>query len=198
MTRGQWCVRALRGLRPDRNPLRRTSDRAQTYLLAGLFIVAAAGAPFVAQTASHAAYAAGLRAEKAQLGASYRVRAVLTEVAVSTVNVTGITTDVPVPARWTSVAGVQRGGLVMARTGSPRGSAVTIWTDADGDQTSPPLQPAEVTGQAQLATGGTFAGIGLLYLCAAVIIRRVLYRRRMAAWDAEWAITAPVWNRQRW
>ena len=47
---GRW----LHGVRPDRNPLRRTSDRVETYLLAGLFAALAAAAPFAAQSASHA------------------------------------------------------------------------------------------------------------------------------------------------
>jgi hypothetical protein len=29
-------------------------------------------------------------------------------------------------------------------------------------------------------------------------VRRVFNRRRMAAWDADWVVTARVWNRQRW
>ena len=53
------CRRVLRGLWPDRNPLRRTTDRVETCLLAGLFVAAAAGAPFAAQAASHAEYASG-------------------------------------------------------------------------------------------------------------------------------------------
>ena len=32
----------------------------------------------------------------------------------------------------------------------------------------------------------------------AIDIRQLLNRRRMAAWEADWIVTAPAWNRQRW
>jgi hypothetical protein len=36
--------------------------------------------------------------------------------------------------------------------------------------------------------------------CAAGVaaIRQLLNRRRMAAWEADWSVTEPAWNRQRW
>jgi hypothetical protein len=195
---GRWCVRVVRGLLPDRNPLRRTSDRVQVYLLAGLFVASAAVAPFAAQAASHAAYAAALRAEQAQQAASYQVRAVLTQAASSSLSPYADVSYVPVQATWTSVTGVRHSGQVMAPAGSARGSAVTVWTDATGDLTSPPLQPSQVIGWARVAAVGAIAAIGLLYLSVVVIVRRLLYRRRMAAWEAEWEVTARLWNRQRW
>lgn len=198
MTGGRWYVRVLRGLRPDRNPLRRTSDRVQTCLLAGMFVAAAAGAPFAAQAASQAAHATALRAEQAQIAATHQVRAVLTQVAASTISANVVLPEVPAAATWTSVTGVHRTGEVVAPTGSPKGTAVTIWTLANGDLTSPPLQPSQVTGQAELAAAGAIVGIALLYLCAAVIARTAFYRGRMAAWEAEWAVTAGLWNRQSW
>src|ERR1700753_1798194 len=38
---GPWLGRQVRGLRPDRNPLRRGTDRLETCLLAGLLAAAA-------------------------------------------------------------------------------------------------------------------------------------------------------------
>jgi hypothetical protein len=196
--RGRWHSRVARGLWPDRNPLRRTCDRAQTYLLAGLFLAAAAGAPVAAEVASHAAYAASVRAEQAQLGTVHQVRAVLTRVATSAVNVNVVTAEVPVDATWTSVTGAKRTGQVLAPPGTQPGRPVMVWTDNAGDLTSPPLQPSQMAGQADLAAAGAVTRIGLLFLCGAVLIRHVLYRGRMAAWEAEWVVTARAWNRQRW
>jgi hypothetical protein len=34
-------------------------------------------------------------------------------------------------------------------------------------------------------------GLALLLTVSAVVIRRLLNRRRMAAWDAEWSATGP-------
>lgn len=197
--RQQRCyVRVLRGRRPDRNPLRRRSDRVQTYLLAGLFVAAAAVAPFAAQQASRTAYSAALRAEQAQLAGTHQVRATLSDVARPTVNTNVVTPEVPVRAAWTSVTGVRRTGMVLAPPGTPDGTVVTVWTDDAGDLASPPLQPSQVAGQADLAAAGAIAGIALLYVCAVVIVRYVLDRRRMAAWEADWVVTARAWNRQSW
>lgn len=194
---GRWYVRVVRGLRPDRNPLRRRSDRMQTCLLAGFFVVAAAGAPFAALAASHASYEQALRVEQAQVAAEHQVRATLTQAAQTTVNLNVVSAAVPVEAAWTSVTGVRHTGLVLASAGSPLESSVTVWTDAAGNLTSPPLLPSQVAGQADLAGIGAVAGVGSLYLCLALVVRHVLDRRRMAAWEADWLVTAREWNRQR-
>ncbi len=198
LRQGWWIVRMLRGALPDRNPLRRTSDRVETFLLAALFVAAAAGAPFAAQAASHAAYAGALHAQQAQLAARHQVRAVLTERAGSAGNGYSLSTQVPVQATWTSVTGVHRTGQIMALMGTPKASTVTIWTDASGNLTSPPLQPSQVAGQRDLAAVGAIAGIGVLYMCEVAVVRRVMNNRRMRAWDADWEVTARTWNRQRW
>lgn len=198
MRQERWLRRLVRGFRPDRNPLRRTSDRVETYLLAGLLVMAVAGAPFAAHAASQATYSAALRVQQAQLATSHQVRAVLTQAAGSATGPYALSSEVPVRAAWTSVTGVKRTGQIMAESGTPKGASVTVWTNAAGDLTIPPLEPSQVAGQADMAALGAVTGIGMLYLCGAGIVRYVLYRRRMAAWDADWAVTAKLWNRQRW
>ena len=197
-TQGRWLGRLVRGLRPDRNPLRRTSDRVESYLLAGLLVAALAGAPFAAQAASHAAYAGALRAEQAQLAARHQVRAVLTEPAGTNNSAYTLSTEVPVQAAWTFPAGERRTGEILALAGTPKGAAVMVWTDAQGNLSSPPLQPSQVAGQGDVAALGAIVAVAALYLCATGIVRHVMQRRRMAAWEADWAVTAQAWNRQRW
>lgn len=195
---GRWYGRALRGLRPDRNPLRRTVDRVEAFLLAALFVAAAVSAPFAARAASGVAYASALRAEQAQVASIHQVRAVLAQPAPSASDGYTVTSLVPVQAAWTSVTGTRRSGQVLAPAGSPKGTAVTVWTDAGGDLTSPPLQLSQVAGQAEVAAAGAVVAIVLLWLSGSVIARYVLNRRRMAAWEADWIVTSRVWNRQRW
>lgn len=199
MRQGRWLSRFVRGRRPDRNPLRRRSDRVETYLLGGLLAAGIAGAPFAAQAAGHVTYVALLRAEHVQQATRHQVRAELLQRAGNTL-VSGSEFDISVPvrARWTAITGVPQTGQLMAPTGSPQGTIVTVWTDSSGALVNPPLQPGQVAGQADLAAAGAVAGIGILYLCQAAFIRQVLNRRRMAAWDADWALTEPMWNRQRW
>jgi hypothetical protein len=199
MKQGRWLSRMVRGRRPDRNPLRRRSDRVETYLLAGLLAAGISGAPFAAQAAAHVTYAALLRAEHAQQATRHQVRAeLLQQAGTASVNGTQFDVTVPVRARWTTVTGAPRTGQLMAPAGSPRGATITVWTNSSGTLVNPPLLPGQVAGQADLAAAGAVAGIGILYLCEAMIVRQVLNRRRMAAWDADWALTEPMWNRQRW
>ena len=197
-TQGRRLGRLVRGLRPDRNPLRRTLDRVESYLLAGLLVAALAGAPFAAQAASHAAYAGALRAEQAQLATRHQVRATLTGPAGDNNSTYTLSAEVPVQAAWTTPAGERRTADILALAGTPKGAAVMVWTDAQGNLSSPPLQPSQVAGQGDVAALGAIVAVAALYLCATGIVRSVMYRRRMAAWAADWAVTAPTWNRQRW
>jgi len=87
----------------------------------------------------------------------------------------------------------------LRATGRAVGTAqATVWTDDAGDLKSPPLESSQVSGQGELAAIGAVTGLGLLCLCALIIVRHAVNRRRMAAWEAAWVGTARVWNRQRW
>jgi hypothetical protein len=174
-------------------------DRVETYLLTGLFLASAAAAPFAAQAASHAAYAGALHTQQAQLAARHQVPAALTAAADTKVSGYALQSDVSAQASWTSTSGARKTGLVLAPAGSPKGTEVLVWTDAAGNLTSPPLLDSQVTGQGEVALVGTVAGLGLLFLAEAAVVRRVLYRRRMAAWEADWQVTARAWNHhQKW
>jgi hypothetical protein len=192
-----WPLRAVRGARPDRNPLRRGIDRLETCLLVGLFVALAAVTPFGARLAGHASYLSALHQRQEQLATRHEVRAVLTEGA-GPVSGYSLSAYVLTQATWTSVGGVPRSGEVPAGPGSPRGTAVTIWTDGNGYLDSPPLALSEVASQTDAATIGVFVAAGVIYIGGVAAIRQLLYRRRMAAWDADWVTTAPAWNRQRW
>jgi hypothetical protein len=194
---GCWLYRAVRGARPDRNPLRRGTDRLETYLLAGLFAAVAAGTPFAAQAASHASYVNTLHVQQEQLATSHQVRAMLTQDA-AVASGYALNVNVLTPATWTSATGVRRSGGVPAAPGSRKGTAVTVWTDGSGYLESPPLTASEVTGQADAAMVGAFAGAAVVFVAGAGAIRQLMNRRRMAAWDADWVTTAPMWNRQSW
>ena len=195
---GRLPGRVLRGLRPDRNPLRRTCDRVETYLLAGLFVAAVAAAPFAARAAGEAAFAAARHTQHEEQATRHLVRAELTQRATAAAGMDVLSAYVPVQATWTSATGVRRTGRVMAPAGARKDSGVSVWTDDAGNLASPPLLTSQVAGQGEMAAAGAIAGLGALYLCEAAIVRRMLNRRRMAAWDADWVVTARVWNRQRW
>lgn len=112
----------------------------------------------------------------------------------------GYTADSQVLAQatWRAPDGSPRTGQVMATSGAPKGSPTLIWTDSSGHLTGPPLTESQIAGQADLAGAAAAGGLAVLVLCESVIIRRLLDRRRMAAWDADWTVTEPMWNRQKW
>jgi len=65
--------RFAQGWQPDRNPLQRTSDRAETALLAVLFIAFFAAAPFVVQACGTMAHAAAHRVQLAEQASWHQV-----------------------------------------------------------------------------------------------------------------------------
>lgn len=198
VTRGNWLVRFARGIRPDRNPLRRGSDRLETLLLAGSIVTVAVGAPFAVSAAAEASHAAAVRAQAVERTTRHEVKGVLLQQATDSGD--GYTADSQVLAQatWRAPDGSPRTGQVMAASGAPKGSPILIWTDSSGHLTGPPLTESQIAGQADLAAAAAAGGLVVLVLCESVIIRRLLERRRIAAWDADWAVTEPMWNRQKW
>ena len=77
------------------------------------------------------------------------------------------------------------------------GGTVTIWTSRSGRQTGPPLTPSQIVDQAAITAMLAVTGQTLLLIVSAPIIRRILDRRKMAAWDAERSATGPHWSRWR-
>ncbi|MFI5064296.1 MAG: hypothetical protein ACHP9Z_10000 [Streptosporangiales bacterium] len=188
----------LRGLWPDRNPLRRASDRAEATVVAAALVIFLIGGPLLALAAGHWAGAAALRVERAQQASWRQVPAVLLANAGSASGVGyGGVSSTEVKARWTAPDGQVRTGGVSAVPGARVGSTVRIWVDSTGEQTGPPLRQDQATGQAFLATVTAPLVLGAILLCAASLTIQALDRRRLALWDADWQATEPRWSSRR-
>jgi hypothetical protein len=198
MKHGRWLGRVARGARPDRNPLRRRSDRVEAYILGGLVVVAAVAAPLGAVTAGDWAHAAAVREAQVQDETWRQVPAVLLAPPRMSGNGYSVSGTSAAPAQWTAPGGRQHTGQIIVPAGTLKGTVTTIWTDQSGDAASPPLTQAEVAEQGTFAALVTVAAVLLACLLTAVATRVVVNRRRMAAWTADWAVTAPMWTRQRW
>lgn len=186
----------VRGLRPDRNPLRRASDRAEFAVVVVLLAALLAGAPLTTLAAARWAAASGLRAGLAQAG-RHRVTAVLLHDAPATAGSLFFPAPEPqVLARWTGPEG-PRTGMVDARPGARAGSAVTVWTDRSGRLARPAAQVAGVVGQVVLAVLAALVTLSVLLLVLWAYAGIFLDWRRMAAWDADWAATEPRWTGRR-
>jgi hypothetical protein len=187
--------RWLRGLWPDRNPLRRASDRAEAALVAGLAAALLAGVPLAALSAARSRYDAGVRAQHTQAGWR-QVPAVLLADADTAPAGTASSPLRRVLASWTAPNGTQWTGRIPAPASTTAGTVLRVWVDASGRPTGIPLQHGQVERQAALAALFAAAGLVLVLLGAAALARRMLDRSRLAAWDAEWQATGPQWTTQ--
>ncbi len=191
-----WLIRLLRGLRPDRNPLRRGSDRAETVVLAALLAAFLAGAPFAAGAAGHWASLSANRLAQAQ-------RATLTPVTATIVRNApvwsgyGSGSGAVTQARWRTPDGRTRGGDVYVPARDLAGGTVRIWVDGTGRLARPPLSRDQVTGRIQFLAGAAVSGIATLLAVVGWLAHRSLNRRRLAGWDADWLATGPRWSPRR-
>lgn len=197
-SRTTWSLTVLRGLFPDRNPLRRAADRLESAAVAALIVVFLAGAPLAGLAVGHWAYSAAARTAQSQGAAWHQVAAVVLEtVPKPAANPYGAADLAQVPASWIAPDGTPHTGQVTAAAGTTKGSAVQIWTDRSGRQTGPPLQPPQVVDQATLAGVMAVLGVAFGLVVLGVLIRRTLDRRRLAAWAAAWDATGPLWTNYR-
>jgi len=177
------------------NPLRRASDRVEGIgaLLAILLVLAAV--PVTVLIGMHIA------AERADAAARARAdrrpaTAVLLADAPAAVGADGMDSTAgtaQVPARW-HVAGATRTGTVAASPGLHRGTRVPVWLDRRGHPVSAPPT------QSQVAMSSVGTGLGLLFAILAgvgvgwLVLRLILDRARLAAWERDWRRFNPHGN----
>jgi len=182
--------RFIRGWRPDRNPLRRPSDRLETAVLAVLVIVFLAAAPFVALAAGSWTLATARHAQLAEQASSYQVPARVLKLD-SPGSIYG---DPQAQARWTAHDGKVVTSEIPVPLDTTVGSTQQLWTTANGQLTNPPLVNSQVTGQAYFADGLAVFTLAVLLTITGQVTRWTLDRRRMAAWDTEWRAAGPRWT----
>ena len=184
--------RILRGLRLDGNPVRRTSDRAETAVVAVLVIAFMVGAPVAALAADSWAHTLAHRAEIAQRASCTQATAVTLAAAPGRgPDSSGLETQVL--ARWTAPDGMAATGEVLIPPGSKAGTTVRVWTTRDGKLTAPPLQDSQVSGDTVFGEVCGGIAVAVTLVLTWVLARRVIDGRRMAAWDAEWR-SGPRWT----
>ena len=100
-------------------------------------------------------------------------------------------------ANWTAPDGAQRTGPIPGAVSADIGTVLRVWVAASGRLTGIPLRHRQIERQAVLAGVLAYAGLVLVLLGAAALVRRILDYRRLAAWDAAWQATGPRWTTQR-
>jgi hypothetical protein len=188
----------VNGLRPDGNPLRRSVDRLESILVLGLLAVFLVATPLIAFGVGRWTWDSAAATARTEQAAWHRVSAVvLRGVPAPRNDPYGAIYLAQVPVRWITQDGKTHTGQVTAETGVRTGATVTVWTGSSGQLTGPPLGHAQIVHQAAFAGLMSVLGFSVLLAVTALVIRRMLQRRRMAAWDAEWRATGPSWSNYR-
>lgn len=166
-----------------RNPLRRTSDVVEAWILLAAWVLAVVGG-LVAGLLTAGVMEQSAARIRAQ---SHSVSAVLTqEASPGAARPTG-SALVWGTVRWTDRDGTTHTDRARVPVTADPGAHVTVWTNGHGALTSPPASSADVAFQSVL--GGLWAGtatVGLV-IGGAKLARARLDRRRFDQWAEEWA-----------
>jgi hypothetical protein len=175
-----------------RNPLRRTSDRIESWLTFLVVMAILLLAPWTGWYAARSVYQDGVRTAAWQREHRFAVTAVLLEDAAAA-DGTRSASSPRTPARWIGPDNAVHIGLIFAEAGARRGGTVPLWVDEHGAAVAPP-ERRNVTIDAALAALLTVGGIatGLAGLRRIVVWR--LDRRRLRAWQDEWLVVGPRWS----
>ncbi|MFE0521582.1 hypothetical protein [Streptomyces sp. NPDC058954] len=180
-----------------RNSLRRRSDRLQGWIGLGLILAALAATPAAVFLVGDAARHHYTRTAEHQSETRHRTTAVLLEDArrhPEPGSAEARKTRYPTKVRFTDSQGHARTATADVEPAKPKGSTIRVWTDTDGQITTPPLDHSQIRSRA--LGSGIIAALGVHATAAAVygIASRVLHRHNLAAWDTAWAETAPRWT----
>lgn len=186
--------RLLRGRIPDRNPLRRRTDRLETTILVGLLTVVCATAPFLAGAASGWENSASLHQLRVQQATCHQVRATV----VGDVQRYGgyPFTLTEADLQWTAPDGRKIIELLQVPMYTQIGATIRIWVNESGHDITPLLR-SQIPGRDAAAATGAVSGLVLVALLVGLAARRTLNRRRMAAWAVDWVATDSRWNTRR-
>jgi hypothetical protein len=196
---GTRMARCARLLGFDRNPLRRRTDRIEAVIRLVTVILFLVGVPIAAIAVARQTDHVALRLAHAQQAAEHEVTAVLLQRAAASeaadpyapVQLTYVL------ARWQPPGRPAQTGQVLAQTGAPAGSTVTVWIGASGAFASPPPGHQVIAGDVCIAALVTCLVASLILLASNTLARRALDRRRLRAWDADWRATGPLWSGHR-
>jgi hypothetical protein len=194
-------LRTGRFLRPDRNQLRRRTDRIEARIIVIMLACMLLGAPILAVLVGHTVLAAGTRKEQAAAATLYRVPARLltgpTKAEALGSGQFSIVWSGTARARWTAPDGTQRTGEINVSSGANAGSTAWLWTNVDGRAASPPISRPALTALAITLAAVTPLLLGLLLAVGYRVARFGLDRSRLAEWERAWWLIGPEWTGRR-
>jgi hypothetical protein len=175
------------------NPLRRTSDRIESWFFRFLMLVLALGLPAASLGAGLTAYESSMRTVQAQSAQRQEVTARLTSHAEGA-QVGAEDARQRVQVRWTDRSGKERTGTALVKSGTAKGATVRVWVDRNGKLSSPPMTVSNATATGGLVGGMTAVAVATGLFAARAGMRLLLDRSRYAQWDTEWDLVEPRWS----
>ncbi|MEV0902593.1 hypothetical protein [Actinoplanes sp. NPDC049802] len=173
------------------NPLWRASDRIESGMLLGLFVLFLLGGPVLAWWAAGGVYDSAVAEALRDRRNAFQVEAELAPAA-------------PLPgqsstpglarAQWTAPDGTRRAGDVGVLPTQRAGDKVTLWVTRSGEQRAAPSDHNPV------AKAGLVAVVMIVLAAAALNgLRKIglilLDRHRAKAWQRDWLEVGPRWSR---
>jgi hypothetical protein len=190
-------TRLARRLWMGKSPLRRRTDRIEAWTTAGLLAVFLIGAPLCSVAAGRWVHHGGLLEQRAQQS-WHLVPGVLLKTAPVERSLylrTSLDTDVLGLARWTGPGGRRLTGNVPVVPGTLAGQRLQVWVNRSGQPTGAPLPNSELARRVFGARVLAPLGLAIYLLGVGGMVRWLMNRRRLAAWETGWAYTGPRWTR---
>ncbi|MGH3121909.1 MAG: Rv1733c family protein [Streptosporangiaceae bacterium] len=194
----RWVTALARRMGVDANPLRRGCDRAEGWVRLGLVVVFLVASPLAAIALGHLTNDASIRAARAQAATEHWIPAVLLQRVSRNPNdpLAGTTQEAWTQAKWTAPDGRQRRDEIPAPVGSRAGRVVHIWVDEAGDLVYGPIGQGQIASRVIAVVALTPAILAVVLLGVAWLTGRLLDRRRMVRWAAEWSAVEPRWTKR--
>ncbi|MCI4145719.1 hypothetical protein [Streptomyces sp. MMS20-AI2-20] len=170
------------------NPLRRPSDKFESWFRGFLMLVLVLGLPTAALGAGLTVYDSSMRTVQSQSAERHQVDARVTSIAEEV----GENAEQQARVRWTD-DGTTRTGITLVTPDTAEGATVRVWVTGEGAVTKPPMTENQAVTTGWFAGGAAAAGVAAGVLAARVGVRHALDRRRYAQWDAEWNQVEPLW-----
>ncbi|WP_200302049.1 Rv1733c family protein [Streptomyces adelaidensis] len=178
-----------------RNPLRRRSDRLESWVVLIAWALTLFGGVVTGLMAAESVES-GLARQRAEW---HPVGAQLTEDAPEPTGASGSGAEkVWAKVRWAAPDGSAREGQARVGPGSVMGAPVTVWTDTEGRLVTKPATESQAGLRAALVGGLAGLFVAAVPFAGGRLVRARMERRRMDRWDEEWELIGPLWERKTW
>ena len=184
---GGVLARLRRGVWPGANPLRRRTDLFEPVALLVLSVAAMA-----VLLCSFVASQAVLRDHLAQVNTEHADRHQVTARVLSDVPGDDAAVVRSVAVGWGAEA--EHVAVIEVPTGTQLADSVPIWVDPQDRPVPPPRTRSEATQAAGTAGAAVLLGSGAVLGGLFAAVRWYVIKRRLAAWEEEWAKIGPHWR----